>query len=156
MWISKAGQDFRNFLNLWDETNASNEKENQIRMMIDGQNFVLFFIYKDDIYGTHEPHRVTLAKLISPDEEDTPGWKEDANFMAINLTRAMQGRPTQHMFKSKDVKDIEIVGNKEKIFDMLVTQAEDTPPQELETSAKLMKRPKDDGKQGIPLNQDRE
>ena len=40
------------------------------------------------IYGAPEGSRVTFAKMRDPDDEDnTPGWLKEANFMATNLTK---------------------------------------------------------------------
>lgn len=148
-------------MNSWDEACVSNDRENQIRMMIDGQNMVLFFLFDNELYGTQEPHRVTFAKMINPNEDEDPeSWGDDANFMAVNLSRAVVGHPSQHMFKKKDASNIEVISNKEKVYDILSAIANEVSPDKIAASAKMLSKSiggDDNNKKGkIALNQDEE
>lgn len=69
----------------------------------------MFFSKGEDVFGTGEDGRVVFAKLKKPDEETTPGWVEEASFSAINLSKAVNGNPAQHVFSKKDLKEIKII-----------------------------------------------
>ena len=131
MYLSPMGASFRELMTAWDEACISDAKRNQIAMMVEGQNFVLFFTHNGNVFGTHEPHRVTFARMKSPDEETPAGWIEEANFMAVNLSKTITGQPTQQIFKAKDLKDIDIVPDKEAVFEILAKQASSITPQNL-------------------------
>jgi hypothetical protein len=145
-------------MNQWHEVCLNNDKKNQIRMIVDGQNFVFFFAHKNNLYGTHEQHRVTFAKLVSPEfDEDPEGWEEDANFMAVNLSKAMMGKTSQHLFKKEDLSDIDVVASKEDVYDILQALAIDADPQQMATGTSMVAKtaPKDSKEPGIPLNQNK-
>lgn len=127
--------DIRKMIDLWE----NNEKKNQINMMIDGENLILFFLHNKELYGAQEPSRVTLAKMIHPDDEDPEGWIDDANFMAINLSRAVVGQPTQHMFKAVDVPNIKIVDDKDKVVQALLSISDNVPLKKISSSVRTLK-----------------
>lgn len=125
---SRLGEEFQKFIDAWDEYCEEDNKLNQINMLVDGQSFVMFFRYNGDIYAATEPNRVVFARMKHPDDGETPPqWLEDANFMAVNLTKTILGSPTQQMFKSKDIDQIEIVPDKEDVIAILAQQVTTMP-----------------------------
>ncbi len=109
MWGTPVGSEFRDMITLWEDAMLSQDRKNQIRMLVDGQNLILFFTYEDQVYGAHEPQRVSFARLKDPDDETPEGWAEEANFTAINLTRAITGKPEPHIFYKEDIPKIEVI-----------------------------------------------
>lgn len=125
MVITKAGHEFREMLNNWDCCLFEQSKINAINLMIDGQGFVSFFEFEDNIYGAQETHRVTLAKLMSDDDEALSGWKDEANFLAINLTKALLGKPEQHIFYFNDLGKINIISKKDAMQSLIASATEE-------------------------------
>lgn len=92
-------------------------------MLVDGQNFLMFFIFEGEVYGCTETHRVTFARMKDPGEEDTEAWLEEACFVAYNLYKAMQGKSAHEMFYYDDISDIKVI-SKEKAYELLKNLAE--------------------------------
>lgn len=125
---SRLGEEFQKYIDAWDEYCENSNKMNQINMIVDGENFVMFFLSEGDIFAATEPNRVVFARMRQPDDGETPPqWVEDANFMAVNLTKTVLGSPTQQMFKFKDIDQIEVIPDKEKVKAILVQQLETMP-----------------------------
>lgn len=94
----------------WRETVSSIQIQNQINMLLDGQNFVMFFTYENSLFAAQEPHRVTYARMIKPDSEVSDSWRKDANFIGINLTSMIKaGKPSQQLLYFKDLDKIKII-----------------------------------------------
>lgn len=94
------------------------DKEKQVRakMILDGSNLLFFFKCRKDLYGAPETSRVVFAKLKDKDDEDNyPGWRKEANFTATNLFKLVDGEENQTIFGEKDMPDIEVVSDKDKI-----------------------------------------
>ena len=79
---------------------------------------LIFFFEKDgDIYGGTENDRVVFANMKNP--TDMPkGWKEEASFGAINLSKMLKDEPDgeeeQHsLFMYKDLKNIHVLDQNE-------------------------------------------
>lgn len=106
-------------------------------MLLDGQNLLLFFQFEDNLYGATEQHRITFSKMKSPDEEATPEWIKEANFLAFNLTSALSGSPTQEIFYSKDIDDISVV-NKEDAFKILSGDANKSELKQVQSGTKAI------------------
>jgi uncharacterized lipoprotein YehR (DUF1307 family) len=98
------------FIKIWLE-NEDNEK--QIKTLLGGQEFVMFFQKGDSLYGGTEDTRLTFAKIKHPDEETSDEWVKDANFMAVNLTKSLKGTKVHNLFSKKDIKDIKIIDQDE-------------------------------------------
>lgn len=96
-------------MDIWDENLDKEDKKNQIRRMVDGENLILFFKKDGDVFGAPEESRVVFARMKTPDEDTPDGWLDDANFIAVNLVKALMGDKTTHMFSSKDLKSIKVV-----------------------------------------------
>jgi len=137
MWATPVGADFRELLDKWDAAQIREEKHNQIRLLLDGQNFVLFFEHDGDIYGAAEQHRVTFSKMLDPDKETTDAWRNEAHFMAMNLSQGVQGKPVQEIFYLKDLESINVV-SKEQAFKELKEKAEEAQPKEVAAGTKAI------------------
>ena len=137
MWATPVGAEFRDLLDKWDTAQIREEKHNQIRLLIDGQNFVMFFEKKNDIYGATEQHRVVFSKMVDPDEETTDAWRDEAHFMAINLSQGVQGKPSQEIFYLDDLDEINVI-SKEQAFKELKEKAEEAEPKDVAAGAKAI------------------
>lgn len=125
---SKLGEDFQKIIDAWNEYCDDEEKRRQIQLIVDVQNFVMFFVFNDEVFGATEPNRVMFAKMKSPGEEESSvDWIQDASFMATNLTKTVSGQPAQSMFKHKDIDNIEVLPDKEQVLDILCKQSESLP-----------------------------
>lgn len=103
---------------LW-EASLNDTGKNKIRLLLDN-GMVLFFSYKNEIYGTQEPSRVTFAKLRDPNDEDSVAWRQEATFTATNLFQAVQGKTSQVIFGVKDIPEIKVITNKDDVYNILV------------------------------------
>ena len=117
--MAQLGLNLQHFITLWNE---SEEVRNQIKILLDGQNLVMFFKKGDSIYGCPEEGRITYAIMKNPDNETSDKWVNDANFMAMNLNKALMGAKVYNIFSNKDVKEIKVL-DKSKVEDSLVDLA---------------------------------
>lgn len=114
-------------MDIWDENLDKEDKKNQIRRLVDGENLILFFKKDGDVFGAPEESRVVFARMKNPDDGETPeGWLDDANFIAVNLAKAMQGDKTTHMFSNKDLKSIKVV-DKDSVEGLLMKEPAKKP-----------------------------
>lgn len=120
------------WLDTWKETSHEIQTHNQINMLLDGQNLVMFFTYNNAIYGLQEPSRVTFARMIKPDSEVSDQWRKEANFVGINLSSIIKsGKPSQHMFYFKDLNSIKIIDKSnasEHLTKELIQKVQSTNP----------------------------
>jgi len=137
VWYTPAGEEFRNWIDAWEEHCVDNEKKNQIKMLIDGQNLVFFFKHDGDVFGAPEQHRVVFARMKQPDEETSKEWIKDAHFTAINLSKVVTGRPAEAIFYSNDLKSVDVV-DKDGAYEALVKGSEEIPPQGISIGAKAL------------------
>ncbi len=137
MWGTPVGAEFRDWIDKWDAHCEVANKESQIKTLVDGQNFVLFFKRNGDIFGTHEPHRVTFARMKNPDDDIDDGWLKEASFMAVNLSSAISGSPQQEIFQSKNIDSLKII-DKDTAYKELAKQAGDTSSQHIKQGAKAV------------------
>jgi len=103
---------------MW-EAALDDQQKKKLKMMLDSGSLIFFFNYQNEVFGASEGSRVTFAKMKDPDDEDhTPGWMREANFMATNLTKLGQGQQSQMVFNEKDLKAIDVL-SKEEAYDAL-------------------------------------
>ena len=154
VWSSEHGYEVRSLIDAWDKVLVKETKDRNIKMFLSGQQFVMYFIYNNDVYGCSENSRVTYSRMLQPDEETTEDWIKEANFMAFNISKAIQGKPAQEMFDHEDVDKIQVI-SKEIAYDELVKVAEKASQQDVMTGTKaLFQALKSMGKKNdIPLNQ---
>lgn len=99
-------------------------EEDKVKMLLDGQN-ILFFFLKDNIpYGGPEESRLIFAKIKNPAEDKK--WAKEASFIAINLADALQGKKTQAIFSQKDIKNIKII-SRENVEEILAKKLATNP-----------------------------
>ena len=106
--ISPAFPEFRR----WLHEAVDRQK---VHDMIEGSNFVFFFKRGKEVFGAPEESRLTFAKIKNPDEDLPSGWTEEATFMALNLSKAIQGEMVRSIFRKKDLKEITIMDKDEAI-----------------------------------------
>jgi len=124
--LSPYGDEFRHLMNIWDKQRlleAIHEKKNKIKAMIEGGPMILFLKHKDsgDIFGADEPSRVVFARMKNPDEDSPPEWADQANFMATNMCKLLNGDSGHQMvFGKKDMDKLDVMDDKDSLIDQLV------------------------------------
>ena len=96
------------------------DKEN-IDKFIDKNELILFFKKNDSIFGAPEDSRVIFAKLKSDDDDMPTNWKDEANFIAMNLMSSLDKDPVENMFSYKDLNDIKVL-DKDTIVNLIINQ----------------------------------
>jgi hypothetical protein len=120
-----AFSSFRELITTWNESESSVK----INSLIENNELVLFFRKEGTIFGAPESARVTFAKMKSPDEDVSKGWLDEANFVAFDLKKAMEGKKVQRVFAHKDLKDMKIL-DEDEVKKKLVGKGE---PADLDT-----------------------
>jgi len=115
---------FRDLMTMWDEYLIKEDSDSKINALLDGGEFILFFIKDKDIYGADENSRVVFAKLKNPDDDLPNGWQEEASFSAQNLSQTVKGSGSQHVFGVNDLNKIKII-DRDEAFDSLQKQISD-------------------------------
>ena len=96
-------------LNTWDRYRLLQEiadSKNRIKALLDAGPMILFVRHKDtgDVFGADEPSRVAFARMKVPDDDAPEGWDDQANFMATNLCKMLNGEEgTDTVFGKKDL-----------------------------------------------------
>lgn len=98
-------RDIKHFMTIWLE----DDDANQIKTLLDGQDFVMFFKKDKYVYGASEDGRLVFAKMKHPDEEVNKDWLKEATFMAVNLTKALDGDKVHSIFTKADLKKIKVI-----------------------------------------------
>lgn len=111
----------RELLDLWDES-ADQMTKDQIKQILDGGDFVLFFKKGNEVFASNEQSRVVFATMKNPDNELPKNWSKEANFMAIDLGKALEGYTVKKIFDKKDLKDIKIIDS-EDMYQLLLKLA---------------------------------
>jgi len=114
--------DVQYFMEMWEEASKEEFVKNQIRTLLTGQDFVMFFKKDGAIYGCEEDSRLTFAKIKVPDEDSKGEWSKEANFLGVNLTKGLKGDRVHNLFSKKDIKSIEVI-DKDEAEKTLISQA---------------------------------
>lgn len=118
---SSYGVELRDMIDKWQsyyEVLQENEdRANRVKLLIDGQNFIFFFHHNGKFFGGPENSRLAFATMKNPDDDCQS--IEDLSFSATNLLNALSGNPTEHIFFTKDIDDIDVI-NKADLFDFLM------------------------------------
>ncbi len=121
MIITPVGQNFRELIEQWGDWRSlfkeADDRFARIKMLVDGQDYIFFFVYKGDIYGANETARSVFSVMKRPMGE--PGYK-DMSFSATNLTKAMGGEPKEEVFVYKEVHSLKVIEDKEDVYKMLL------------------------------------
>ena len=111
---SPAFSDFRHLMDLWDES----QEMDKVEAMLSANQLILFFKKNGNMYGAPESSRLVFARMKNPDKDTPKTYVDEANFMAVNLTKAVQGEEEKVVFGKSDLKDIKIIDQDEvkKLF----------------------------------------
>jgi hypothetical protein len=139
-------------MDLWDEA-ADQMAKDQIKSILDGGDFVLFFKKGKELFAGPENSRVVFATMKNPDDETPESWAKEANFSAIDLNKALEGMMVKRMFGYKDLKDIEVMDS-EAIQKLLVKKA-DKMNAKINLIKVIKDLPDDEDEPGEPPNMDR-
>ncbi len=138
-------QSFRDLMELCDIAQEAHEADHDVRFIIDGKDFVLFFVKDKTMYGAPEESRVTFARMKAPTEDETEGWVKEATFSATDLLKMLNGEKIQRIFNYEDMKDIKVL-DKDKAAELLSKKV-----QQLEDKKEVMKNIKQMAKSMEPL-----
>lgn len=108
---SPAFSEFRSLMDIWDRHCLFENEEKNINDLLDRNQMILFFTKDGNLYGAPEESRIVFARLKSGDEDEDAGFKDEAQFLGINLLKALMGDPeesTQTVFKEKDIPHIHV------------------------------------------------
>lgn len=108
---SPAFSEFRYLMDIWDRHCLFENEEKNINDLLDRNQMILFFTKDGNLYGAPEESRIVFARLKSGDEDEDAGFKDEAQFLGINLLKALMGDPeesTQTVFKEKDIPHIHV------------------------------------------------
>jgi hypothetical protein len=110
-------------MDTWDSFLAEEKHRDQILSIINSPNLVLFFTKDDLVFAAPEDSRVVFARLKSKGDEDGEKWKNDADFMAINLTSLVSdGKVSQSVMGKKDLRKIKVI-DREEVERLLMKQS---------------------------------
>lgn len=142
---------FRDLLDCWDES-ADQMAKDQIKTLLDGGDFVLFFKKGKELFAAGESSRIVFANMKNPDDETPDGWAEEATLTAVSLDKALEGFSVKRIFYKKDIDDMKII-DQDDAYKELVKKADHNSKINL---AKVMKdMPQDDEEEPIPANMDK-
>ena len=104
---------FRELMDAWDKHCILEEQGKSINDLMDRHGMILFFKKGDDLFGAPEESRVVFAKLKSDDDDDpmSPGFRDEARFLGINLLKSMFGSPddsVENVFGNQDIANIHV------------------------------------------------
>jgi hypothetical protein len=85
------------------------QREATVKMLVYGQNYIIFFRVSDDVYGGGEDARLTYATMVHDDEED---GTDEMVFGARNLTSELHGKPQDGYFTHDNIKELQVISNK--------------------------------------------
>jgi len=117
---------FRNLIETWDE-NLLEEEDDLIQTVAEHPGLMLFFKKGDGVFAGPEESRVIFAKLKGEDEEITDDWKDEANFVALDLIKALAGENAPCLFSNKDMPEIEIMTEPKNVCNSLNKHAKKAP-----------------------------
>lgn len=93
------------------------QKEKQIRNLVDGQGMLLFFKFHDEIFGCGEDGRIVFARIKNPDKNDKE-WGKEASFSALNLSKTVEGENSSSIFGKKDLNKMKIIDREEAVKEL--------------------------------------
>ena len=84
-----------------------------IESFMDESDLMMFFKFKNEIYGGTEDCRVVFARMKNPTEDNPAIWRKEASFSAINLSNKVT-----KIFQHKDLKSIKVISREEAVKEM--------------------------------------
>ena len=118
---SPSFSDFRHLMDIWDNCCFTEDAKSKVKMLLDGNDLLMFFIKDGQLFGCPEESRMTFARIKHPNKED-PSDLKDARFIAASLYDALKGVQTRNMFGKKDMKSLKII-SQEKAEKLLMKKA---------------------------------
>jgi hypothetical protein len=103
------------------------------KSLIETNKLVLFFKQDGKLYGAPESSRLVFARMKNPDEDVDEGWLSEADFVAFDLEKALEGEKVQSVFSYKDLKSIKII-DQEKMESLLSKKSKNKEPANLDTN----------------------
>lgn len=107
---------FRDLLNKWDEHLVLEAEKQAIENHLDQNQCIIFFQNGDDFFGGPEESRMIFAKLK---DDDDKSWRDEAQFMGLNLIQSLMGQPKQQVFSFKDLPNIKIL-DRDNLIDQMI------------------------------------
>lgn len=115
----------RKEFNLWE---AALEKQAKIQAVLNDNDLVFFFSKGKEIYGAPETSRVIFARMRHPDEETSAAWVKEANLLAFNLGKVLQGDDGKVVFGAKELDDIKIIDQDKAETELMHVKVSDKKP----------------------------
>ena len=75
---------------------------------------MLFFEKDKTIFGAPEESRLVFARMKNPEKGDD-AWAKSANFIGLDLNKAVSGEKSQNVFSAADLKKIRVIDEREVI-----------------------------------------
>lgn len=143
---------FRDLMDLWDEA-ADQMAKDQIKSILDGGDFVLFFKKGNELFAAPENSRVVFATMKHPDEETPKNWAKEANFSAMDLNKALEGMIVKRMFGYKDLKQIKVIDSED--MQKLLAKKANKMNAKINLVKVIRDLPDDEDEPGEPSNMDK-
>ena len=89
-----------------------------------------------------------------PDEDLPSGWAKEANFVAVNFNKALNGEKVRSIFNSKDLKSIKII-DKDSAYKILCDKAASLPNDKKQIKKDLKEPKEPDASSGKAANMDK-
>ena len=102
-------------MDAWDDNLLRESMEERVDALVNSPNLSFLFVRHGNVFGAGEDSRLTFAKLKSrKNEDEIAGWKDDADFMGVNLESILKDdHPIHSVFGKKDLADIKVVDQEE-------------------------------------------
>lgn len=94
----------------------ANDKLNMVKSAVNPDQFAMFFVWKNDVYGATENSRMIFANMINP----SPDIVDLDKFFATNLSAiANSQNPYPRIFTKKDINGIHILDQQHAVAQIL-------------------------------------
>lgn len=137
---------FRYWLDLWDRNLEIQEAAKSINDLMDRHGMILFFKKGDDLFGAPEESRLIFAKLKNDTEDQddpmSPGFRDEAKFLGINLLKSMFGSPedsVENLFGNQDIPNIHVC-DRDDVVNMIMNHKPKSPKKKDKNAPAVSKR----------------
>lgn len=93
------------------------QNNQELEEFLGKKEIILYFKFKNEVFGCSEEGRIIFSKLKTNDEE-IKNCKKEIKFNAFNLSKSTLENSVESNFNFKDLNNIEVI-NKEKIYKLL-------------------------------------
>lgn len=114
---------FRPLLSIWDQYV---QIETEVNDLLDNGNMIFFFKINNDLFGGPEDSRLLFAKLKADDDDEDPAellppnWKDEVQFLGMDLIKALTGEKAEKLFGLKDLANLKVI-SRDAAADELIT-----------------------------------